>query len=153
MIATNKTGISYTTENISTGPSVDILSTIEGNESRLAIIAKVTEFLGYDQPTPGQEAQAAPPGGKPLKGTIPLPRLRVRSVEADARIQFGDTMALRGVRRNVPSPALPFRVRFLLFPGPSQTMTWTSSGRRACWAAPGSKVIKRPLFFLASSIR
>ncbi len=96
MSATNKTGISYTTENISTGPSVDILSTIEGNESRLAIIAKVTEFLGYDQPTPGQEAQAAPPGGKPLKGTIPLPRLRVRSVEADARIQFGDTMALRG---------------------------------------------------------
>lgn len=69
---------------------------IEGNASRLAIIANVTEFLGYDQPSPGQDAQNPPPGGKPSKGTIPGPRLRVRSVEADARIQFGDTMALRG---------------------------------------------------------
>ena len=94
--ATNTTGISYTTENISTGPSVDIFPWIEGNASRLAIIANVTEFLGYDQPSPGQDAQNPPPGGKPSKGTIPRPRLRVRSVEADARIQFGDTMALRG---------------------------------------------------------
>ena len=94
--ATTKAHINYQTENDSTGPSVDITPTLEGNTAQLAIVAKVTEFLGYDQPTESQRVLATQPGEKPVKGTLPLPRLRVRSVQATALVNFDDTMVLRG---------------------------------------------------------
>ncbi len=93
---TNQAAIMYQTEQIATGPSVDLVATVEGGTTRLAIVAKVTEFLGYDQPKPGQEAQAASPDGKPVKGVMPLPHLRVRSTQADVSAGAGDTVVLRG---------------------------------------------------------
>ena len=94
--ATNKAGIRYQTEQISTGPAVDLIATNEGDSWRLSILASVTEFLGYDQPKPGQVVSAAQPGGKPVTGTVPLPRLRVRNVEANSLAKNGETVALRG---------------------------------------------------------
>ncbi len=94
--ATNQAGINYQTEQIATGPSVDLVGTVEGGTTRLAIVAKVTEFLGYDQPKPGQEVKAASPGGKPVKGVMPLPHLRVRSTQADVSAGAGETVVLRG---------------------------------------------------------
>jgi len=94
--ATNQAGIDYQTEQIATGPSVDLVATVEGGTTRLAIVAKVTEFLGYDQPKPGQEVQAASPGGKPVKGVMPLPHIRVRSTQADVSAGAGETVVLRG---------------------------------------------------------
>ncbi len=94
--ATNQAGINYQTEPIATGPSVDLVGTVEGGTTRLAIVAKVTEFLGYDQPKPGQEVKAASPGGKPVKGVMPLPHLRVRSTQADVSAGAGETVVLRG---------------------------------------------------------
>ena len=94
--ATNQAGIGYQTEQIATGPTVDLVATVEGGTTRLAIVAKVTEFLGYDQPKPGQEVQAASPGGKPVKGVMPLPHIRVRSTQADVSAGAGETVVLRG---------------------------------------------------------
>ncbi|MEI6356502.1 MAG: M56 family metallopeptidase [Verrucomicrobiota bacterium] len=94
--ATNQAGIGYQTEQIATGPTVDLVGTIEGGTTRLAIVAKVTEFLGYDPPKPGQEVKAASPGGKPVKGVMPLPHLRVRSTQADVSAGAGETVVLRG---------------------------------------------------------
>jgi len=93
---TNQAGIGYQTEQIATGPSVDLVATVEGGTTRLAIVAKVTEFLGYDQPKPGQEVKAASPGGKLVKGVMPLPHLRVRSTQADVSAGAGETVVLRG---------------------------------------------------------
>jgi Zn-dependent protease with chaperone function len=94
--ATNKAGIRYQTEQISTGPAVDLIATNEGDSWRLSILASVTEFLGYDEPKPGQVVSAAQPGDKPVTGTVPLPRLRVRNVQANSLAKNGETVALRG---------------------------------------------------------
>lgn len=94
--ATNKAGIRYQTEQISTGPAVELIATNEGDSWRLSILASVTEFLGYDEPKPGQVVSAAQPGGKPVTGTVPLPRLRVRNVQANSLAKNGETVALRG---------------------------------------------------------
>lgn|GEM_PF-1562755 len=93
---TNQAAIMYQTEQIATGPSVDLVATVEGGITRLAIVAKVTEFLGYDQPKPGQEVKAASPDGKLVKGVMPLPHLRVRSTQADVSAGAGETVVLRG---------------------------------------------------------
>lgn len=93
---TNQAAVMYQTEQIATGPTVDLVATVEGGTTRLAIVAKVTEFLGYDQPKPGQEALAASPDGKLVKGVIPLPHLRVRSTQANVSAGAGETVVLRG---------------------------------------------------------
>ena len=75
---------------------MDIIPVLEGPAARLDIIASVTEFLGYDQPKPAQTVTAPVPGGKPVKGVVPLPRLRVRSTHADRVARPGETVVLRG---------------------------------------------------------
>ena len=52
--------------------------------------------MGYDQPQAGSEVTVPVPGGKPVKGVVPLPRLRVRSTHADRVAKPGETVVLRG---------------------------------------------------------
>ena len=94
--STNKAALRYQTRQIEVGPSLDALTFLEGDSARMTLTAKFTEFLGYDQPKPDQSVQATTPGGKPLKGVMPLPHLRVRVAMATPLIKLGDTVVLRG---------------------------------------------------------
>ena len=94
--STNKAALQYQTATIQVGPALDVLTFLEGDSARMTLTAKVTEFLGYDQPKPNQTVQAVTPGGKPLNGVVPLPHLRVRLAMANPFIKLGDTVVLRG---------------------------------------------------------
>jgi hypothetical protein len=93
--STNKAAVQYQTRSVDLGPSVEFLPILEGDSLRMHLTAKVTEFLGYDDPK-GQSVAAAQPGGKPLKGIVPLPHLRIRMAIADSTFPLGGTLALRG---------------------------------------------------------
>lgn len=93
---TNKAEVNYQTENVPVGPVVDILPQSEGDGWRLTVTASLTEFLGYDDPGRAGELKVANPGGKPVRGTTPLPRLRVRETQAAPLAKSGETVVLRG---------------------------------------------------------
>ncbi len=93
---TNDASVSYVTDQVSVGPMVDLFPAAEGTGWRVKAIASLTEFLGYDDPGTTNRVQAQTLGGKPLKGTAPLPRLRVRETQAEALAHPGETIALRG---------------------------------------------------------
>ncbi len=93
--STNKAAVQYQTRSVDLGPSVEFLPILEGDSLRMHLTAKITEFLGYDDPK-GQSVAAAQPGGKPLKGIVPLPHLRIRMAIADSTFPLGGTLALRG---------------------------------------------------------
>lgn len=87
-------GVNYLTEDVPVGPVVDVVPTAEGAAWRIRINASLTEFLGYDDP--GGEASVSGPGAKPVTYQQPLPRLRVRALEATPVAAAGETVALRG---------------------------------------------------------
>ena len=93
--STNKAAVQYQTRTVDLGPSVEFLPSLKGDSLRMHLTAKVTEFLGYDDPK-GQSVAAAQPGGKPLKGIIPIPHVRIRVAIADSTFPLGGTLALRG---------------------------------------------------------
>ena len=94
---TNTTpGINYQVESISTGPAVDVLPYAENDGWRLITVARVTEFLGYEDPGKGNEAFVQVSGAKPLKAQKPLARILVREMVATAFAKPGETVALRG---------------------------------------------------------
>ncbi|MBX3732673.1 MAG: hypothetical protein KF791_08770 [Verrucomicrobiae bacterium] len=94
---TNTTpGINYQVESIATGPAVDVLPYAENDGWRLITVARVTEFLGYEDPGKGNEAFVQVSGAKPLKAQKPLARILVREMVATAFAKPGETVALRG---------------------------------------------------------
>ena len=93
--ATNKASVQYETETIATGPAVDLMAAEQDGGWKLTVLAKSTEFLGYDDPK-SAGVTADQPGQKPVTGQIPLPRLRVREVQAVVQVKNGETVALRG---------------------------------------------------------
>lgn len=93
--ATNKASVQYETETIATGPVVDVMVDEQNGGWKLTVLAKSTEFLGYDDPK-SAVLTVDQPGKKPLTGQVPLPRLRVREVHAEVPVKNGDTVALRG---------------------------------------------------------
>lgn len=93
--STNKAAVQYQTRSVDLGPSVEFLPILVGDSLRMHLTAKVTEFLGYDDPK-GQSVSAPQPGGKALKGVVPLPHLRIRMAIVDSTFPLGGTLALRG---------------------------------------------------------
>lgn len=93
---TNDASVSYVTDQVSVGPLVDLFPAAEGTGWRVKVVASVTEFLGYDDPGATNRVLAQTFGGKPLKGTAPLPRLRMRETQAEVLAHGGETIALRG---------------------------------------------------------
>jgi len=87
-------GVNYLTESVPLGPVVDVVPTADGAAWHIHINASLTEFLGYDDP--GGEASVSAPGAKPVTYQQPLPRLRVRAIEATPVAAAGETVALRG---------------------------------------------------------
>jgi beta-lactamase regulating signal transducer with metallopeptidase domain len=94
--STNQAQIRYDTSKVPVGPSVELLPVFVGDSLRMHILAKITEFLGYDQPKPGQAVQTTDAKGKKIEGIQPLPHLRVRMAVADPVLQRGETAVLRG---------------------------------------------------------
>ena len=93
---TNEAGIQYLTDQVPVGPVVDLFPTASEGAWQVKVVASVTEFLGYDDPGKTNRVQAATAEGKPLKGTPPLPRLRVRETQSTASAKAGEVIALRG---------------------------------------------------------
>ena len=94
--STNQAEIRYNTTKTQFGPSVEMLPVFVGDSLRMHILAKITEFLGYDQPKPGQSVQTKDSKGKTLEGIQPFPHLRVRVAVADPVLRRGETAVLRG---------------------------------------------------------
>jgi len=93
----NEALMRYETNTVKTGPSVEFLPILDGDSMRLQVTATVTEFLGYDDPKHrGGEAVAA--AGKPSKGAVALPHLRIRRATADGTCPAGGTVVVRGPR-------------------------------------------------------
>ena len=59
----------------------------ENDRWNLQLTARMTEFLGYDDPGPVQ-ATIRTPNAKPLKAVAPLPRLRIREASAWANVEM-----------------------------------------------------------------
>jgi type II secretory pathway component GspD/PulD (secretin) len=93
--STNKASVQYETETIATGPTVNLLADEQDGGWKLTVLAKSTDFLGYDDPK-SAVVTAEQPGQKPVTGQVPLPRLRVREVQAVVPVKNGETVALRG---------------------------------------------------------
>ena len=92
---TNKASVQYETETIATGPAVDVMVVEQDGGWKLTVLAKSTDFLGYDDPK-SAVVTAEQPGQKPVTGQVPLPHLRVREVQAVVPVKNGETVALRG---------------------------------------------------------
>ena len=91
---TQSAGVNYFVEEVEVGPVVDVVTTAERDAWRISIKARVTEFLGYDEPPSKKFVHV--PDGQPMTFDEPLPRLRVRVIEAESRASMGETVALRG---------------------------------------------------------
>ncbi len=94
--ATHQAQIQYDTSKVPVGPSVEMLPLFVGDALRMHILAKITEFQGYDQPKAGQSVQTTDAKGKKIEGIQPLPHLRVRVAVADPVLRRGETAVLRG---------------------------------------------------------
>lgn len=93
--ATNGASIHYATESIVTGIAADLIIHTNNGGFQLTVLARDTEFLGYDDPKL-EKVVAEQPGQKSVTGQVPLPRLRVREVQAVTTTKSGETVALRG---------------------------------------------------------
>jgi beta-lactamase regulating signal transducer with metallopeptidase domain len=90
--------ITYDTSAIPFGPTCDLIPYVEADGITLAltVIAWESEFLGYDDPKEFVPERAFR-GAEPLKGTLPLPRIRTRYFTSSARILDGQSLLLGGL--------------------------------------------------------
>ncbi|MEN9676395.1 MAG: Bacterial type and secretion system protein, partial [Verrucomicrobiota bacterium] len=92
---TNSPAIEYQVEQMYFGPELEILPIAEGEVWQLGLTARMTEFLGYEDPGSDQPAIRVP-GAKPMTAQRPLPLVRRRELTANTRIRSGEVVALRG---------------------------------------------------------
>jgi beta-lactamase regulating signal transducer with metallopeptidase domain len=90
--------IAYNTSAIPFGPTLDVIPYVEADGFTLAltVIATDSEFLGYDDPK-GFVPERSTGGAEPIKGTLPLPRMRTRYFTSTARILDGQSLLLGGL--------------------------------------------------------
>ena len=77
--------INYITQPIPLGPILDVIPYVSADDVsiQMTIIPGYTEFIGYDDPgafVPQIQAVSGNQVGQPLTATLPLPRLRARTV-------------------------------------------------------------------------
>lgn len=93
----NTAAITYVTEKVPIGPEIEIVPHAEGDQWRLSLVARVTEFVGYDDPG-DQIPTIRAPGAKPFTATKPLPRFRHREAVGEVTLQADEVVALWGPR-------------------------------------------------------
>ncbi|MBX3745524.1 MAG: hypothetical protein KF833_09475 [Verrucomicrobiae bacterium] len=89
-------GVNYVTEPLPFGPEIDLYPELQGDTWHLSVTARLTEFVGYDDPGPMQIEVQAPGAREPIKAQTPLPRLRLREAVGEARMGDGAFLLLRG---------------------------------------------------------
>ena len=91
--------ISYDTTPMPFGPSCDLIPYVEadGFTLNLTVIATESEFIRYDDPEGFVPARSTN-GAEPIKGTLPLPRMRIRYFTSTARIWDGQSLLLGGLK-------------------------------------------------------
>jgi hypothetical protein len=92
---TNQPSIHYGTDDLNFGQSVDVLATWNEERWNLSVLGRVSEFLGYDDPN-DIVVEAINDQGDRITGQFPLPRLRVRETVGEGRLEFFQTLMLRG---------------------------------------------------------
>lgn len=100
VVPTNKPPtVNYRVESVPVGPVVHIFPWAVADGWSLMVTLLVNEFEGYDDPGRSDEPTILGRGAKhPLTATRPLPRLRVRQIQASAVARPGETVALRGAQ-------------------------------------------------------
>jgi type II secretory pathway component GspD/PulD (secretin) len=85
----------YVTHPLYTGPVLDIVpyALENGDDIRLTVTATVTEFVGYDEPEPG-EAIPVYLDGQATTTKPPHPRTHVRTMQTAATLRDGQTLVL-----------------------------------------------------------
>jgi type II secretory pathway component GspD/PulD (secretin) len=85
----------YLTVQVPIGPTLDVTAVIspDGEQIELAVAAAVSEFVGYDPPGPDPKVRVWQGGRKKLV-EVPLPRFRVRELQAKAVVRDGQTLLL-----------------------------------------------------------
>lgn len=90
--------IKYHTEDIPFGPVLDVVPSRDASEDQkinLQLLVTITEFIGYDDP--GKfSVSVAVPGGKPVSGQRPLPRVRLRELDITTAVKNGQSLLLGG---------------------------------------------------------
>jgi beta-lactamase regulating signal transducer with metallopeptidase domain/type II secretory pathway component GspD/PulD (secretin) len=92
-VTNSATNLAYQTQVLPFGPVLDVIPTVsaDGYTIQMTVIPSVTEFLGYDDP--GKLPNPPKASGK-TNATLPLPRVRVRQMSANAQVWDGQTLVL-----------------------------------------------------------
>jgi beta-lactamase regulating signal transducer with metallopeptidase domain len=86
---TNQSGAQYESVPFPVGTMIDLVPRRIGDEVELSVLARYSEFLGYDEPKKGKNV-----GG--VKAVPALPRVRIRTATGKATFPLGQTLILRG---------------------------------------------------------
>lgn len=86
---TNQSGAQYESVPFPVGTTIDLVPRRTGEQVELSVLARYSEFLGYDEPKKGKNT-----GG--VKAVPALPRVRIRSATGKATFPLGQTLILRG---------------------------------------------------------
>jgi hypothetical protein len=86
---TNQSGAQYGSVPFPVGTTIDVMPRRLGGDVELSVVARYSEFLGYDEPKKSTRV-----GG--VKAVPALPRVRIRTATGQARLPLGQTLILRG---------------------------------------------------------
>ncbi len=103
---TNGAAVNYRTEPVQLGATVEIQPDQIDGRWRIGVKARVSEFLGYDDPGPFPAVTHGDANATPLTAVLPLPRLRQREASGEAHLAAGESLLLRG-----PIADRPVKVR------------------------------------------
>lgn len=86
---TNQAGAQFETVPFPVGTTIDLVPRRTGEQVELSVLARYSEFLGYDEPKKRKSV-----GG--VKAVPALPRVRIRTATGKATFPLGQTLILRG---------------------------------------------------------
>jgi type II secretory pathway component GspD/PulD (secretin) len=88
----------FITENVTTGPTVDVIPTVsvDGNSIELNVTFTVVEFLGYEPPKDKAAKIKVLVDGHYETVDQPRPKFRVNNLKSAARIWDGQTLLIAG---------------------------------------------------------
>jgi hypothetical protein len=86
---TNQSGAQYESVPFPVGTTIDLVPRRTGEQVELSVLARYSEFLGYDEPKKAKNV-----GG--VKAVPALPRVRIRTATGKATFPLGQTLILRG---------------------------------------------------------
>ena len=86
---TNQSGAQYDSVLFPVGTTIDLMPRRTGEQVELSVLARYSEFLGYDEPKKRKNV-----GG--VRAVPALPRVRIRTATGKATFPLGQTLILRG---------------------------------------------------------